>query len=222
MRRILFLSGVALLLGGLTMLLISASMLNTKLVTVGKVHGWEISCNLEEGKTYVLDVISSDNWTKSYIDGQYYLNPELVTLGIVIISPDGGETEINASFYGEPSPSPFYRYRFRPKIVSVEYISVDSDSIEVDMSYSPIRFTVKQKGKYTVCIINETLYWAEGPPDYIKIQREVVEIQEMYPIFNQGGGALFIVGIAVSIFGAKAKAPRKSRIKRKKRYIRKK
>jgi len=218
MHRLIFLLGVALLVGSLVMLLVSSSMLTVKLVPLrkgdkGEFNSWEISRELEEGNSYVVDVFSSDNWTEPFAQG-FYEEPQPVDM--VIIPPDGGEIKLKAFFYGEPSRSPYYSYYFRPKIVSVQYVSINSDSIKVDKNYSPIRFTVKQGGEYTVHIINDTLYWTEGPPKLIKIEKEVVEVQDLYPIFSHGGLVLLIAGIAVSVVGIKTKARKKVSLRKRK------
>jgi len=218
MNRVILTIGAILLIGSIIMLFVSSFMMTVQLKLVRrKFNSWEISSELEEGTTYVVDITSSREWTDAYMLGY----PEqLVPLDIVIVAPDGGTISLTAFLYGEPSSSPWYKYRYRPKIVSVEYRNIDSNCIEVDEDYSPIRFTVKHgygKGVYTIRIINETLYWSEGPPEKIVIQKEIVKFQDSYLILSNGGVALLAVGVVVTAVGIKTKP----KFKKKTRFMKK-
>lgn len=211
MRKTLFYAGIILFLAGLTFLAVSSTMQNVKQVVVKNTYdGWEISVSLEKESTYILDIMSSAYWRDDYTDGAYE-EPQPVDL--VIISPDGGETKLQAFFLARLPTSPYYKATF-PSLVYVEYESVDSDSLEVDRDYPRVRFTVKQDGNYTARIFSDTLSWYTGPPREIIIYKEVVENQSMYPIFLQSGGILCLAGVVISILGVRAH--KKSRFKKRK------
>ncbi len=209
----LFLFGIIILLTGLTFLIVSASLQNVRKVTVkSELNSWEVSENLTKGNTYIVDITSTYYWRDNYTAGEY---TEPQPIDVLIVSPNRNITKLQAFFYARPSTSPYYTSTF-PSLVFVEYGQVDSDSLEVDESYLKIRFTVKQSGNYSTRIlhVNETVgpnewaelaepnKWAEGPPAEMIIYREVIEGAS--PFIAPSGGILCLVGVVVSVFGAKA------------------
>ena len=216
LRKKLFYSGLIILLAGLTFLAVG-SFRNVKLETVTKIsESWMVSEDLMEGDTYVLDVMSSYQWRDDYTDG-YYETPQPVDL--MVISPNGGITNLQAFFLARLPTSEWQKSTF-PSLVSVEYGSVDSDSLEVDESYPQVRFTVKQGGYYTAIVREETLNWTRGPPRELVLYREVFENQNLYTIFLSTGLVCFFTGFIVSVRGAAT--VKKTRIKQKKKIERQK
>jgi len=218
LRRLLFYSGIMLLLVGLTVLIVSASLRNVKKVTVkSELDSWEVSENLTVGNTYIVDIMSSTDWRTDWTDGAY-TDPQPVN--VTIVSPNGNITKLQAFFLARLSESPLYPSTF-PSMVYVEYGEVDSGSIEVDESYPQIRFGVKESGNYSARIIheiNETLGvgWARGRPAEMIIYREVVEGPSYF--IAPSGGILCIVGVVISSYGARA--TKKLEIKKKARFHR--
>lgn len=212
MRKTLFFVGVITLLLGLTLLTVG-SFRNVKLELIKKTtESWEVSENLAEGNTYVLDIRSSSQWRDDWTGGGY---EESQPVDVVIISPNGGTTKLQAFFYALPPTSSWYKSTF-PSLVHVEYGSVDSDSIEVDESYPQVRFTIKRGGIYTARIIEESLYWAIGSPREMIFFKEVFENQNLNPVFLQGSGLVCLfIGFVISAWGAS----KKEKIKRKKKKI---
>jgi hypothetical protein len=156
--------------------------------------------NLEEKSTYILDILSSEAWRDDYTAGAYD-TPQPVE--IIITSPSGNETRLLAFFYARLSSSPYYKSTF-PSFIEVEYVKVDSQSLEVDEYYPQVRFTVKHGGNYQAHIVEQTLNWTTGPPKEIQLYKEVVENQKAQAFFLQSGGILSFTGLLTCIYGARA------------------
>lgn len=212
MRKKLFSLGLIILLAGLTFLAVG-SVRNVKLESVKKTtESWEVSENLMEGDTYILDIMSSYQWRDDYTDGVYE-TPQPVD--VVIISPNGNGTKLQAFFLARLPTSQWQKSTF-PSLVHVEYRSIDFDSLEVDESYPQVRFTVKQGGNYTAIVREETLNWTRGPPREISLCEEVFENQNLYTVSLQISGLICLfAGLVISVWGARA--TEKIRIKRKKK-----
>jgi hypothetical protein len=162
---------------------------------------WEISKNLMKGHTYVFDVFSSYEWREDYAQGGY---EDAQPVDVVIISPNGSETKLQAFFYAY-IPSTDFGYREIPKIIRVEYGSTDSRSLDVDKSYRQVRFTVIKEGNYTARVIEETLYWAIGPPKEMVFEEEVVEDQNLFMNILQSSGLMCLfTGVVISVWMARA------------------
>lgn len=200
------------MLVGLTFLAVS-SIRNVRLETVKKAtESWKVSENLMEGGTYVLDIMSGNQWRDDYTDGLYE-TPQPVEL--MVISPNGGKTNLQAFFLARLPTSPWYKSTF-PSLVYVDYETVDSNSLKVDESHPQPRFTVKQGGNYTAIVREESLNWTRGPPREMIFYREVFENPNLYTIFLQGSGLVCLfTGFIISVWGARA--TKKVKIKRKKR-----
>jgi hypothetical protein len=198
LRKTIFSLGIMLLLIGLTVLIVNASLQSSRKEELDKKYDtWTISENLTGRNTYVLNIRSSDQWQRDYTMGGY---TTAQPVDVVLVSPNGNKTELLAFFYAEPAPYPYQCPH--PVLIWVEYRTVDSDSLDVDESASWIRFTVKQSGNYAACIIEQTLNWTAGPPEYIVLYREIVE--SVSPIIFPSGVILCVVGVAVSIVGGRA------------------
>lgn len=212
MRKKLFSLGLIILLAGLAFLAVG-SVRNVKLEIVKKTtESWKVSENLMGGNTYVLDIMSSNQWRDDYTAGLYE-TPQPVD--VVVISSNGGKTNLQAFFFARLPTSQWLKSTF-PSLVYVEYGSVDSDSLEVDESYPQVRFTVKQEGNYTAIIREETLNWTKGPPREMVLYNEVFENQKLYTIFLQSSGLVCLfTGFVISVWGARA--TKKIRIKQKKK-----
>lgn len=170
---------------------------------------WEVSENLMKGHTYVFDIYSSYEWRDDYTAGGYE-DPQPVE--VVMISPDGGETKLQAFFLAKLPSVSWYKSTL-PSLVHVEYRSVDSDSLDVDESYPQVRFTVIRGGNYTARVIEETLNWTIGPPGKMIFKEEVIENQNLFtnPLQSSGVACLF-TGVVISVW--MARASKKIRIKR--------
>ena len=211
LRKIFFYAGIVFFLIGLVFIIASSNLRNIKQVLVEKTsNSWEISADLEDEDTYVLDIVSGVKWRDDYTDGLYD-TPQPVD--VVITSPSGGETKLRAFFYARLPSSSYYKSTL-PVVVDVEYVSVDSYSLQVDEYYPRARFTTKQRGNYTARIMERTLFWTEGPPQEIALYKEIFESQNSYTLFLESGGILCLTGIVISVYGARA--IKRLRIKQKK------
>jgi len=200
LRKTFFYTGILFLLIGLAFLIASSYLREIKQVLVDSTSkSWEISADLEQGKTYVIDIVSSDNWTSDFTRASPD-TPDTQPVDVVITSPSGGETNLTAFFYGR-LPSNSYYQSTRPVVVEVKYASVDSYSLQVDEHYPRIRFTTKQGRNYTARIIERTLNWTFGPPNNIMLYIEVIEDQNSRGLVLQSGGILSIIGVVVSVYG---------------------
>jgi hypothetical protein len=205
LRKVLFFSGLTILLTGLVLLSIGSvrSVTLTKLTVTS--NSWQVSQNLTEGHTYVLDIYSSAKWRDDWDAAGGYDNPQPVE--VVIISPDGGETELQAFFYAEvPSSSGPYGVRGAlPSFVQVEYKSVDYDSLHVDASYPQARFIVEIGGNYTAEIVEKTLNWTSGPPEKMIFEEEITENPNLFTsLLESSGVACLFTGAIISAWGARA------------------
>jgi hypothetical protein len=201
LRKAIFYGGIIFLIIGFAFLVGSSYLQNFNLVLVKKTsNSLEISAILEEKKTYVLDIISSEVWRDDYTAGWY---ETAQPVEIMITSPNGNKTKLLAYFLARLPSSSVYKSTL-PTLVRVEYLSVDIQSLDVDKYYPRVRITTKQGGYYQFHIIEQTLNWTSGPPREIQIYKEVVEIQESQALFLQCGGVLSIVGFLISIYGARA------------------
>lgn len=213
MRKTFFYTGIVFLLIGLAFLIVSSYLQDIKQVLVNSTSdGWEISANLEEGKTYVLDIVSSNKWRTDYTGADVDVEQPV---DMVITSPDGNETKLQAFLYAQLPSSAYYQSTL-PVVVYVEYASVDSYSLQVDEHYPRVRFTTKQGGNYTAHIIEQTLNWTSGPPEKITVYIEVLEDQNSRGLFIQGGGILSISGVAVSVYGIRT--TKKLKVRRRKKF----
>lgn len=211
MRKRLVYAGVFVILVSVAFVIVSATMQNMKKVPVKNVlESWEISENLQNEVTYVFDIYSSYQWRDNWTQAGGYSVPQPVD--VVIVSPGGNETTLQAFFLARLPETQPYMSTF-PLLVYVEYAKVDSDYLTVDRSYPQVRFTVRKPGNFTARVIGDTINWTSGPPRELIVFREVVETQPMYTVFLQGGGVLFLVGITVSVVGAKARPSKKIRSK---------
>lgn len=206
--------GLTILLAGLV-LLGFGSVRNKKLEQLtSSTNSWEVSGNLASGPTYVMDIYSSYQWKNDWTAAGGYDNSQPVD--VVITSPDGNKTELQAYFYATDPivaanytvPSPL------PSFVEVEYRSVDYDSLSVDNSYPQARFTVKRGGNYTARIIGETLNWTSGPPGEMVFEEEVIENPSSFTnLLEVSGVVCLFTGVVVSVW--MARAGKRTRIKRK-------
>lgn len=171
-------------------------------------ESWEVSGNLTRGHTYVLDIYSSYQWRDDWDKSGGYDYPQPVD--VVIISPDGAETELQAFFYAEV-PETLTNYTVPgplPSFLQVEYKSVDYDSLGVDTSYHQARFTVKRGGNYTARVLpvegNKT-DWSSGPPGKMIFEEEVIENPGSFMSLLQSSGIVCLfTGAVISAWGARA------------------
>jgi hypothetical protein len=218
LRKVLIFLGLTVLLVGLILLGVgSVRSVDLKEVT-SSTKSWEVSGNLTSGPTYVMDIFSSTEWQKDYTGGGY---TDAQPIQVVITSPGGGETDLLAFFYGMQAPSGTTALATVPKIVQVDYGSVDS-SLIVDRSYPQVRFSVRSGGNYTARIIHQVSQdvpegftnWTVGPPREMVFEEEVIENPSFYTSLIQSSGVVCLcTGAAVSVWTAKAGKGR--RVKRK-------
>ena len=210
MRKIVLITGVALLLAGLAFLVASSVLRTAAEIVVNETQGqFEITSTLEKSSTYVLDIYASSHWRNDFADGGYE-DPQPVD--IVITSPNNNTTSLSAFFYATPPNEEGVPGSF-PLVVMVEYRNIDSESLDCDIHYPQIRFTVKQSGLYRAQLVSETINWTIGPPRSITISKEVTKVNDANSVLLQGGGILCIAGVGISVLGAKS---RKLKTERKK------
>jgi len=196
------------LLTGLVLLILGSSLQGIRQVPIeSRSNSWEISADLEKEETYSLDIVSSEKWRDDYTGGAYE-TPQPSDL--VVTSPNGGETKLQVFFYARLPSSQYYKSTL-PAVVDVEYVSVDSHSLNVDESSSHVRFTTKEGGNYTARIVEQTLNWTAGPPEELKLYKEIIESQALSVFFLPSGGILCMAGVVASIYGARA--TKRSRIR---------
>jgi hypothetical protein len=197
----LFYSGLAILSIGLAFF-VASSIRNVEQKSIAtELAKWEITTNLKKGNTYIFDIWSSETWRIDFTMGSYETEQPV---DIVIVSPSGNRTELQAFFLAQlPSSSAYYGTR--PALMCVEYRTLDPESVDVDKSYRTVRFLAKQGGNYTARVVEKTLNWTSGPPEKLIFYQEVMQDQGLYTAFLQGGGAVFLsTGIVVSGWGIKA------------------
>jgi hypothetical protein len=207
--------GLTILLVGLV-LLGFGSVRNKKLEQLtSSTNSWEVSGNLTSGHTYVMDISSSIQWKNDWAaaGGYDYSQP----VDVIITSPDGSETELQAFFYTSPPTygvNETYILGYFPSFIHVEYRSVDYDSLDVDTSYPQARFTVKKGGNYTARIKGETLNWTSGPPREMVFEEEVIDNPSSFTNLLEGSGVVCLfTGAVISVW--MARAGKRTRIKRK-------
>ncbi len=212
LHKILFYSGLIIVIAGLIFLLASGLFIDVEKLEIAKSSlSWEATANLEERKTYILDVFSSTQWRDAWTDGGY---EEPQPVDVVITSPNNNSTTLQAFFYALQPTSTWYKSPF-PLIVYVEYKTVDSHSIEIDETSSKVRFTVQQSGYYTARLIESTLNWTIGTPREIVFYEEITENQGIYPVlFQSSAFVCLLIGSVVSVWGVKTT---EKRIKRKRK-----
>jgi hypothetical protein len=166
------------------------------------------------GHTYVLDIHSSYQWRNdwdAHVGGYDYPQP----VEVVMISPDGNESELLAFFYAV-APTSGSNYSVPgalPSFVQVEYKSVDHKSLSVDTTYPQARFTVISGGNYTARVNGQTINWTSGPPGEMIFEEEVVENPNSFTnLLEISGVACLVPGAVISVWGARAS--KKIRIKR--------
>jgi len=205
--------GLTLLLTGVVCLAFGeVNLRNVQAVQIGIQDSvWSYAYNLTDGRTYGVDIASSDDWGKPFGSGQFTVEQPV---NVTITSPGGGLTTLQAFFYGLPSSSPYYKVGTPPTILYVTYQKVDDMGLTVDASSSQIRFTAKQSGPYNVSVLQQGL-WSKEPPDYIMFYEELAPNKETYTLLASGGGLVGTLGgvtFIVSLFrsrGVKRKRTRK-------------
>lgn len=205
--------GLILLLIGVVCLAVGEVNLgNVKLIQVGVQDTvWSYTLNLTAGRTYMVDIASSDDWGLPFGQGAFD-SPQPVN--VTMTSPGGDVTSLQAFYLGMPSTSPYYRVGTPPTIVDVRYQNVDDTALRVEIPSSEIRFMARQTGPYTVRVLQAGL-WSKQPPDYITFYEEVAPNRETYSLLALGGGAVGTFGGATfvaSLFrnrGTKHKSARK-------------
>jgi hypothetical protein len=201
-RKALLYLGLTILLLGVAFLIIS-SIKNVEQRRIGSsTASWETSANLTKGSTYIFDIWASSQWGIDFSNGGYETEQPV---DVVMVSPGGGETKLQAFFYA-PLASSGSPYRApNPSYIYTEYGTVDSDSFDVDKSYRAVRFTVKQGGNYTAHVVKETLNWTTGPPSELILYQEVIPDESSYSVFLQGGGGVcLLAGVVVLGWGVTA------------------
>jgi hypothetical protein len=210
MRRKFLYAGACLLVIGLACLIVGEAVFNkaSYVEVSGRTElSWELSGNLTSGKTYLLIIESGDKWGEPFRKGDIDYP---VAVNITITSPDNSSTRLQAYFYGTQPASSYYQ-EVNLAIVSVDYLSVDEDSLIVTEPSSQIRFTVKREGFYDVSILPQGL--AETAPNWMAFYEEVNSDRNAYLNLVSSGGSMFVVGVLISVWSV----TRKERINRKKR-----
>jgi hypothetical protein len=205
--------GLILLLIGVVFLAIAETNLgNVKLVEVGLQDTvWYYATNLTSGRTYRIDIVSSDDWGKPFGDSTF---TKAMPVNVTITSPTGGVTALQAYYLGLETTNPLYKLGTPPAIVDVVYQNVDDAAMRVEFPSSEIRFIAKQTGLYNVSVLQAGL-WSKDPPDRIIYYEEVAPNRNAYSILAFGGGILGTVGGATSVAslfrnrGSKHKGTRK-------------
>ena len=198
MRKRIFLSGILILIAGLALLVSGASMQYLVGVKVAEaIDSWEATATLQQGNLYVIDINSSLAWQQSWTEGGF---EDLQPIDAIIVSPDGNLTMLQGFFYSTPAVSMYLSPR--PLLVEVQYQNVSSDSLEVDVPSTKIRFRVLEGGNFTCRVIEQTMNWTIGPPFAIVFYVLIPENKYAYMI--PSGGALCIGGLVVSLLGARS------------------
>lgn len=205
--------GLMLLLIGVVFLVIGEVNLgNVKSVEVGlQDRVWYYAENLTAGRTYWIDIVSSDDWGRPFGSGDF---TTAQPVNVTITSPTGDVTALQAYYWGLATTNPLYKLGTPPAVVDVRYQNVDDAAVRVEIPSSEIRFVVKVTGLYNVSVLQAGL-WSTDPPDRIIYYEEVAPNRETYSILALGGGVLGTVGGATfvsSLFrnrGPKHKATRK-------------
>lgn len=205
---------LSLFLIGVTFLFVCEAFLrNVEQVKIaGTEASWELQGNLTSGKTYMLFIVSAEEWGKLFNDGTF---TEPQPVNITITSPEGGGVTIfQAFFFGLPSTSSLYQEGTPPAIVNVTYQIVDDSSLQVTASSAEIRFTVKRDGLYVVRVLQQLLA-ARDPPLEMLFYEEVFLNKDVYIFLVLSGGLLCIVGGVMSIWSIFGKGRVKRRRMRK-------
>lgn len=205
--------GLILLLTGLVFVVIGEVNLgNVKYVQVGLQNtAWYYAQNLTSGRTYRIDIVSSDDWGKPFGSGSF---TTAMPVNVTITSPTGGVTALQAFYLGLQTTNPLYKLGTPPAVVDVVYQNVDDAALRVEVPSSEIRFIARQSGLYNVSVLQAGL-WSTQPPDQIIYYEEVAPNRDAYSILAFGGGVLGTVGGATSVAslfrnrGPKHKATRK-------------
>jgi hypothetical protein len=190
---------VVLLIGAVCIVVGEVNLANVKTVQVGLQYSvWSYARNLTSGRTYGVDIASSQDWGVPFASGSF---TSAQPVNATITSPEGDVTRLQAFYWGEPATG-YFKMGTPPTIVEVEYLNVDDAGLTVDYFSSQIRFTVKQSGPYTVSVLQEGL-WSKQPPDYILFFEMVAPNRETYTLLASGGGVVGTVGgitFIVSLF----------------------
>ena len=205
--------GLILLLIGVVFLVVGEVNLgNVKSVEVGLQDTvWNYAQNLTSGRTYWIDIRSSDDWGKLFGDGTF---TSAMPVNVTITSPTGSVTALQAYYLGLETTNPLYKLGTPPTVVDVVYQNVDEAAMRVEVPSSEIRFIARQSGLYNVSVIQDG-FWSKYPPDQIIYYEEVAPNRDAYSILAFGGGVLGTLGGATSVAslfrnpGPKHKATRK-------------
>ena len=200
MRGRLTYFGLALLLVGLVCVVFGAinlSNVSPKAVSPGESVGvWNITRNLENGRTYRLEIESGDGWGTPFAKGDF---TEQQPVNVTITSPTGGNTSLQAWFLGLETSSPYYQEGEGPTVVEVTYQNVDETGVRVETSSTRIRFTARLSGEYVAYVHQEGL-WSDVPPLTMAFYEDFVENREAYVVVasaggiaGTGGGVIFLV-----------------------------
>lgn len=169
---------------------------NVKSVEVGLQDTvWYYAENLTSGRTYRIDIVSSDDWGKPFGSGDF---TTAQPVNVTITSPTGDVTALQAFYLGLQTSNPLYKLGTPPAVVDVRYQNVDDAAMRVEIPSSEIRFLARQTGLYNVSVLQAGL-WSTQPPDRIIYYEEVAPNREAYSLLALGGGVFGTVGGATSV-----------------------
>lgn len=205
--------GLILLLIGVVFIVVGEVNLgNVKSVQVGlQDTAWYYAQNLTSGRTYRIDIVSSDDWGVPFGSGDF---TTAEPVNVTITSPTGDITALQAFYLGLETSNPLYKLGTPPAVVDVVYQNVDDAAMRVEIPSTEIRFVARETGLYNVSVVQASL-WSKQPPDEIIYYEEVAPNRDVYSILALGGGVLGTVGGATSVAslfsnrGPKHKAARK-------------
>ena len=219
LRKVLIFVGLMILLAGLVFLAfgsVRSTVLEQVTTLPPSYKSWEVSGNLTGGNTYVLNIYASTEWETDWTEGGYSNSNKSQPVGVVITSPDGGETNLEACFYGSVGiKGPGYSEPGTVTYVETIYESNNSTCLSVDTPYvgALARFTVLEGGNYTARV-SEAINWTSGPPGEMLFEEEVTVNPSSFTNLLEGSGLAFLFTGAIVLVCA-FRASKEKRIKRK-------
>ncbi len=208
MRKQFLILGIVLLLFGLVVVgLAERQTLKTIPYEMTASNAWEISGDYCQGDNiYLVTVPGYPNWS------WWAEDPELdpitgeplpQTLNVTITDPYNVEAKFKV-FYASPPPG--YSYYTTPgqhlPILLSKVELIEAGSLGVKDPPDGIGGVVNHNGTYVARVIKE--WWMWGPAESLVLHREVFEKEYAYIFLLPVGGAVFLLGVVLAVWGAKS------------------
>jgi len=148
---------------------------------------FDISGNFDKGEK-LLVFFHAPNW-----DGPYPIpDPDSAIVDVDVLDPFDNKTEFRIQFNRRQNPELWLR-------------SNDTGGLDVTLPLEGVVGVTKYTGEYKAHIIEKAaMYYNFSPPPVLRLFKVVMEVDYPYRNYLPVGAGLAVVGVAVTVWGARA------------------